>query len=93
MQIRWLDDAVGDLQAISDTVARDRPSAAADLIERIVAAVDSLIEFPGRGRPGRVLGTRELIVPPYLVAYRVHGDVLEILRVLHGARRWPEEFG
>ena len=83
---------MADLQAISDTIARDRPGAAAELIERIVAAVDTLVELPGRGRPGRVMGTRELVIAPYLVAYRVRADTVEILRVLHGAQRWPEEF-
>jgi toxin ParE1/3/4 len=37
-----------------------------------------------------VLGTRELVVEPYVIAYRVKRGVLQILRVLHGARRWPE---
>ena len=46
------------------------------------------------GRPGRVPGTRELVVPGtrYLVPYRVTGDTLQILRVYHGARNWPEGF-
>jgi toxin ParE1/3/4 len=46
-----------------------------------------------RGRPGRWPGTRELIIPgtPYIVPYRVKGPVVEILRVFHGARRWPDE--
>ena len=49
--------------------------------------------WPHRGRPGRWPGTRELIIPgtPYIVPYRVKGDLVEILRILHGARRWPDE--
>jgi toxin ParE1/3/4 len=49
--------------------------------------------MPHRGRPGRWPGTRELVIPrtPYIVPYRVQGDLIEILRVFHGARRWPEE--
>ena len=51
-----------------------------------------LKEHPAVGRPGRVAGTRELLVTgtPYILPYRVAGDVLEVLRVLHSARRWPK---
>jgi toxin ParE1/3/4 len=51
-----------------------------------------LADNPHMGRPGRVPGTRELVVTrtPYIVPYRVRGDTLEILRVYHGARRWPD---
>jgi toxin ParE1/3/4 len=43
------------------------------------------------GRPGRVSGTRELVIPgtPYIVPYRVRGGKLEILRILHATQRWP----
>ena len=46
------------------------------------------------GRPGRVPGTRELVIPgtPYIVPYRVQGEAIQILRVYHSARRWPESF-
>jgi toxin ParE1/3/4 len=62
-------------------------------VERIQNAVRLLAEMPRRGRPGRWPGTRELIVPrtSYIVPYRVAGDHIEILRVFHGARRWPQE--
>jgi plasmid stabilization system protein ParE len=65
--------------------------AAAGQVARIVKAVATLPEFPQSGRPGRRAGTRELVVAktPFVVAYRVRGDLVEILRVLHGARRWP----
>jgi toxin ParE1/3/4 len=65
--------------------------AAAGQVARIVEAAATLSEFPQSGRPGRRSGTRELVVvkTPFLVAYRVRGDLIEILRVLQGARRWP----
>ena len=52
-----------------------------------------LAKYPSIGRAGRVLGTRELVVgdPPYIIAYRVRDQDLEILRVLHTSRAWPEE--
>lgn len=93
MELRWLDDALADVTQIYRYVAADDPRAAARLVERIQAAVRSHGGVPHRGRPGRWPGTRELVVPrtPYIVPYRVRGHIVEILRVFHGARRWPEE--
>jgi addiction module RelE/StbE family toxin len=92
MEVRWLDDALADVTEIYRYVAND-PSAAARVVQRIQAAVGLLAEMPHRGRPGRWPGTRELVIlrTPYLVPYRVQGDLIEILRVFHGARSWPEE--
>lgn len=52
-----------------------------------------LIDHPGMGRPGRIEGTRELVVSrfPFVIAYRVQGDEIPILAVIHTARRWPEQ--
>ena len=54
--------------------------------------MELLADQPGLGRAGRVSGTRELVVArtPYVVPYRVKGEVIEALRVYHGAQRWPE---
>ena len=71
----------------------DNPAAARRVALRIVETVEQqLPDNPHLGRPGRVPGTRELVIPrtPYIVPYRVHRNALEILRVYHGARRWPE---
>jgi toxin ParE1/3/4 len=57
---------------------------------RIREAADRLTAHPHVGRPGRVAGTRELIVRPYITAYRVGEEEIEILRVLHHARDWPK---
>jgi toxin ParE1/3/4 len=61
--------------------------------KRILDTVAYLIEHPEIGRKGRILGTRELIIPglPYIVPYRVRGGVIEILGVLHTAQQWPKE--
>ena len=62
-----------------------------DAAERILAAVDLLQTQPQMGRPGRVLGTRELVVPqtPYIIPYRVRRERLELMAVFHGRRKWP----
>ena len=64
----------------------------ADLILNTIER--TLTENPELGRPGRVPGTRELVVlhTPYIIPYRVREDVVEILRIFHGARRWPTQF-
>ena len=91
MEVRWLRTALANLDAEAAYVARDDAAVAARLVERIYEAVEQLKQYPSLGRAGRVAGTRELVVShtPYIVPYRVHGTVVEILRVLHGARRWP----
>lgn len=62
------------------------------MVERLRQAAERLARYPDSGRPGRVIGTRELIVPslPLILPYRVRRRRIEILRVLHAARRWPE---
>jgi toxin ParE1/3/4 len=57
----------------------------------LLEAVERLAELPGLGRPGRVAGTRELIVPgtPYIVPYRLRGDRLEVIAVFHTSQKWP----
>lgn len=93
MRIKWLGDAVNDLVEIRKYIATDNPGAACNVAERIKKEVANLKEHSSMGRPGRVEGTRELIISgfPYIIPYRVRNDVVEILRVLHGARKWPEK--
>ncbi|MGO8814652.1 MAG: type II toxin-antitoxin system RelE/ParE family toxin [Terriglobia bacterium] len=91
-EIRWLKRALANLDAEAAFIARDHP-AAARVVEAIAGTVELLAQHPALGRPGRVEGTRELVVPdtPYLVPYRVRGHTVEILRVFHGARKWPKK--
>ena len=91
MQIKWLRTALRNLDAEAEYIARDNPAAADRVVQKIRATVNLLAEQPALGRPGRVPNTRELVISgtPYLVPYRVHGQVIEVLRVLHAARRWP----
>jgi len=93
VRVRWLRRALRNLDEEAAYIARDDRRAAAQVVERIAASIDLLATQPAVGRPGRVPGTRELIVPgtPYIVPYRVHDDTVEILRVFHGGRKWPEK--
>ena len=93
MRIRWTEPATHDLTRICDyTEEHEGPGQARRLALRLYEGIDSLAQFPLRGRPGRLAGTRELIFSgiPFLVMYRVRDDVVEILRILHGAQRWPQ---
>ena len=92
MTIRWTPTGLRDLQSLHAYIADDKPDAATAMVDRIVSAIDELLRHPGLGRKGRVAGTRELIVAPYVVAYRSWKTEIEVLAVIHGARRWPDSF-
>ena len=81
-----------DLAAARAYIARDNPPAADRQVERVLAAVAGLLQFPEIGRPGRRAGTRELVInrTPYIPAYRLRGDAIVILRVIHSRRRWSD---
>lgn len=91
-RIIWAPEALDDLTSILDYIAEHDPHAAQRTIKRIFTTVETLLGNPEVGRPGRVLGTRELVIvhTPYVVPYRVRGGELQILRFYYGARRWPD---
>ncbi|MCC6336254.1 MAG: type II toxin-antitoxin system RelE/ParE family toxin [Myxococcales bacterium] len=91
MKILWTGPAIADVESVRTYIEPDDPRAAARVVLRITSAVEPLVTTPFIGRPGRVSGTRELVLVdvPYIVAYRVVAGVVEVLRVLHTSRRWP----
>ena len=91
MTVVWSPRAIGHLAALRAHIARETPGAAARTATTLLAAVDRLAELPNLGRPGRVSGTRELVVPGtrYIIPYRVRGERVEIIAVFHGRQRWP----
>jgi len=93
-KIRWLNIALNDLDESIEYIAQHNINAARKLANRIWNSVQILADNPEIGRPGRVPGTRELVITgtSYLVAYRIKGEQIQILRVLHGARKWPVKF-
>jgi toxin ParE1/3/4 len=93
MHLEWSVLALADRQAIFDYIEADSPRAAVAVDLRIEMTTGRLVQFPETGRIGRVDGTRELVInrTPYIAAYRTVGDVVLILRVLHGAQQWPED--
>jgi toxin ParE1/3/4 len=91
MRLLWSPTARDDLGHIRRYIAQHDPAAAIDMVQRILHAVGNLKAFPELGRPGRRAGSRELIIPrtPFIVVYAVRGRAVEVLAVVHGARRWP----
>lgn len=86
--------ALRNLDEEATYIATDDAAAARLVVKRVLDAVALLVEQPGLGRPGRVPGTRELIVNKtrYIVPYRVRGETVEILRVFHTSRRLPQRW-
>jgi toxin ParE1/3/4 len=88
VKLRWLRSGSVSLRRHVKFIAAENPTAAVRVRRRIRSAVLRLLDFPESGRVGQVPGTRELIVAdlPYIVLYRVSGDVVEILRVFHASQ-------
>ena len=83
-----------DLEQLAAYIAQESEQNALLVESRIHGSARLLSRLPGAGRPGRVDGTRELIVlrTPYLLVYCLRSDEIRILRVYHGTRRWPARF-
>ena len=93
IKVKWLRVARQNLDDEATYIAQD-DAAASRVVERVLDAVALLAQQPGLGRPGRVPGTRELVVlkTRYLVPYIVNGDLVTILRVFHTSRRLPKRW-
>jgi addiction module RelE/StbE family toxin len=83
--VRWTPTALRDLESLQAYVA--------DAFETILSGIEALQRHPEMGRKGRVAGTREVILSPYVIAYCVRKGAIELLGILHGAQRWPDSFG
>lgn len=95
LKLRYTSLAIQDLEGAYDFIAADRPGAAATTLEKIEATIERLRIFPRMGRVGRVSGTREIAVgrTPFVIAYRSTDNYLELLAIMHGARKWPDSLG
>lgn len=91
MEIKWLRKALRNLDEEAAYIARENPAAAIAVINRVRQTVHLLADDPELGRPGRIPGTKELVIPHtrYIVPYRIASDRVEILRVFHTSRKPP----
>jgi len=96
VQVKWLVKALQNLNDEAEYIAEDDPVAARRVVQRIVDTVGLLTDNPALGHPGRIPGTRELVVPDtrYIVPYRVRPRLnrVEILRVFHTSRVLPQRW-
>jgi toxin ParE1/3/4 len=92
MHVRWTTDAADDLERICDYIAESRPESARRVAQSVIERLGTLETFPHLGRPGRVEGTREVVFPPlpFVAIYEVRDEQIIVLRILHGAQRWPQ---
>ncbi len=91
MRVIFLSSAVADLAEIRAYVAVNYPNLAEPIGKKLRNSLNGLAQFPNMGKPGRIFGTRELVIPKvgkktYVVIYRVNDDAVQILRVLAGMR-------
>jgi len=91
MRVVWSGRAIRHLVWLREYIEKDSEQNAALVAKRILEAVDSLRSHPERGRPGSIVGTRELVVvgTPYVIPYRVRRGQLELIAVFHGRQKWP----
>jgi toxin ParE1/3/4 len=86
-KIIWADSAIHDLDAIADYIALENATAARELVQQVLAAVERLQKFPSMGsRPNELTGLpfRQLIVFACRIFYRVEKKVIYIVHVLRG---------
>ena len=89
MKVIWTDPAIEDLRALRDYIGRDSDFYDADMVEQMVLSVEKLLQFP---RMGRVVpetqdeSIRELLHQNYRIIYRITGERIEILTIIHGSR-------
>jgi toxin ParE1/3/4 len=93
--LRWLPRAIRNRDDQIDYIAQNNPRAAIDQGDKIEYQIGQLLEQPEMGRPGRMKGTREMVVSgtPFIVVYRYlpRKKRVEVIRLLHGAMKWPIE--
>jgi toxin ParE1/3/4 len=95
MKVIWTDDSLLDLEEINKYIKLDSQFHADELSIRILNFVNlHILTFPEMGRVGRIDNTREFVISKtsYIVVYRIKGDDIQVLRVLHTARLWPSYF-
>lgn len=91
MKVVWSPRAIRHLVHLREFIEKDSEQNAAVVAARILEAVELLESHPEMGRPGRVIGTRELVVSgtPFIIPYRVRRERLELIAVFHGRQKWP----
>jgi len=93
LQILWTKGASDNLDEVEAYIGQDNPRAAIETVLKVINSVNQLAKYPAIGRPGRIEGTRELVIldTPFIVPYRIKNTTIEILRIFHHAQKWPKK--
>lgn len=92
LAVEWSSAARADLLAIVDYISDDNPDAAQRLKDDIETKAAQLPARPALYRPGRIAGTREMVVRAnYIIVYAADALAVRILRILHAAQQWPPQ--
>jgi len=90
VRVVWATEALQDRIEIWDYIVADNPGAAVRMDDLFSDSASRLAEHPKLGRPGKVVGTRELVVHEhYRLVYEISNDTVYILTLIHTARLWP----
>lgn len=92
-QVRWTPEAIADLEAIRDFIARDSEHYALLVVQRLVESIDLLLDFPESGRIVPEYSRqdlRELVRSPYRIVYRTTPEAVHILTIFHASRPIPK---
>lgn len=94
MRVKWTRTALLNLDNAIEYIAEDRPVAARKVGQKIWNSAKMLADHPGMGRPGRILGTRELVISglPFILPYIEKEGSIYILRVMHTSMKWSKAF-
>ena len=91
IEVRWTQIALADLDSAFEFISANNSDVARAVIKKVLDGLDQLKAFPESGKDGRVPGTRELFISTtsFFIVYRVQKNHLEVLAILHSARKWP----
>lgn len=94
MKLKWTRLSLQDMQNLYECIADDNLRAAKKIISRIREAADKVKIYPHMGKAGRASNTRGLVIAatPHIIAYMIAEKSIQIVSVVHGARRWPDSF-
>ena len=87
--IRWSDDALEDLDAISQYISQDAPENAKLFVKKVFEKVEYISDFPYAGRQVPEKGNknlREILYNKYRIIYEIKEDILEVLTIIHQSR-------
>lgn len=92
MKIRWTQPFTQNLEAARLYIMAEDPNAALKVLQHILGTLDTLSRFPEAGKASKQkIGTRQIVVPntPFVIAYRIHNEAIELLALWHHAQKWP----